>query len=304
MDLLEYEIIVTDFETVRNEYVKTKAAIADSREQVSLPILSTEYHRCVLDEAHRIRNGSAITITAAAINKIRSTYRIAMTGTPFNNEYTDVHGLIEFLRIPPWNNQQLFISSFMKKPNGQRDVKLLDGPRNAILSLTLLSMMVRYVHGDQYCPPDGPPESIFPEIECVPIVSELTPTAGERADQEATRFQWDEDYKEENKDRGSDITPSELFRELIKARLAAIHPELPSARYGEFGIDDAIDDQHWLLVELACKTPSEPPLRHNSSREAFRAMMAASPGRWRSTKTTRAVQSIKEHLGKRTGKIL
>lgn len=121
MHLLEYEIIVTDFETVRNEYVKMKAAIADSREPVSLPIPSTEYHRCILDEAHRIRNGVATTVTAAAVNAIRSTYRIAMTGTPSNNEYTNVRGIIEFLRVPPWNDQRLFISSFIKKPRDRDD---------------------------------------------------------------------------------------------------------------------------------------------------------------------------------------
>lgn len=208
LQLQDSEIIITDYETVRSEFSRWKAWCDDwellrrgkrykrggkegetvriSTERICLPILAGEYHRCVLDEAHRIRNGVAATTTAAAVHAIRATYRIAVTGTPFNNDYTDVRGILEFLRIPPWDNRVFFRSTFMKKLRGARDVKKLDEVRNAILSLTLLAVMVRHVQGDEYCKPNCPPMPIFPKIDCDSKTVTLDPTGEEKEAQMLT----------------------------------------------------------------------------------------------------------------------
>lgn len=90
----------------------------------------------------------------------------------------------------------------------------------------------------------------------------------------------------------------------MKARLAALHPKLQEACYGEFGGDDAINDQLWILDEFIAKPPPKPRHGFKSRREEFRAEMSASPGLWRSSKMTAAVRCVKERLATSNGKML
>ncbi len=54
-----------------------------------------EWHTVVLDEAQAIKNAS--TISSRAARMLKSKYRIAMTGTPIENQSTDLWSLLEFL---------------------------------------------------------------------------------------------------------------------------------------------------------------------------------------------------------------
>lgn len=54
-----------------------------------------EWHTVVLDEAQAIKNAS--TISSRASRALKSTFRIAMTGTPVENQATDLWSLMEFL---------------------------------------------------------------------------------------------------------------------------------------------------------------------------------------------------------------
>jgi SNF2 family DNA or RNA helicase len=54
-----------------------------------------EWHTVVLDEAQAIKNAS--TISSRAARMLKSKFRIAMTGTPIENQSTDLWSLLEFL---------------------------------------------------------------------------------------------------------------------------------------------------------------------------------------------------------------
>ena len=54
-----------------------------------------EWHTVVLDEAQAVKN--ATTLSARCARALRSKYRIAMTGTPVENQATDLWSLMEFL---------------------------------------------------------------------------------------------------------------------------------------------------------------------------------------------------------------
>jgi SNF2 family DNA or RNA helicase len=68
--------------------------------KVQIPLLAIYRRLVVLDEGHRISNPK--TSLARAAQKILAEYRLALTGTPLQNEYTDAQSLMSFLDIAPW----------------------------------------------------------------------------------------------------------------------------------------------------------------------------------------------------------
>lgn len=65
-------------------------------------LFDVEWHRVILDEAHIIKN--KVTKASIAVQRLKSTYRWCLTGTPIQNSITDLFGLIRFLNIRPYNN--------------------------------------------------------------------------------------------------------------------------------------------------------------------------------------------------------
>ena len=66
----------------------------------SVPLMTIEWGRLFLEEAHQARN--AKTDTFKAVQFLKARRRWAITGTPFINDYTDIHSLLKFLRSKPW----------------------------------------------------------------------------------------------------------------------------------------------------------------------------------------------------------
>lgn len=74
-----------------------------------IPLLVMNWGRVVLEEAHHIRN--ADTSQAKATYQLLGAKRIAVTGTPFQNEYSDIRSIFTFLRLMPWaDRSKLFWS--------------------------------------------------------------------------------------------------------------------------------------------------------------------------------------------------
>jgi SNF2 family DNA or RNA helicase len=65
-----------------------------------------DFNVIVLEEGHRIANGESL--TAAAAYGLQGRYRMPLTGTPFQNEYSDVQSLFRFLKIAPWDDTNTF----------------------------------------------------------------------------------------------------------------------------------------------------------------------------------------------------
>jgi SNF2 family DNA or RNA helicase len=63
--------------------------------QKEAALRNREWHVVVLDEAQAIKN--ATTISARASRSLKAAYRVAMTGTPIENQSTDLWSIMEFL---------------------------------------------------------------------------------------------------------------------------------------------------------------------------------------------------------------
>jgi len=86
-----FDVVITTYRTVQT--------LLKSRDILN-PLLSFDWERVILDEAHNIKNPETRVSTACCRLKAKS--RWCVTGTPIQNSLQDVYGLIKFLRHEPW----------------------------------------------------------------------------------------------------------------------------------------------------------------------------------------------------------
>lgn len=117
--LKRYDVVLTTYGTLASELKrkehwdrmrKENAGTYQnlSAEMLRLPILGEDsrFYRVILDEAQCIKNRT--TRAAVACCSIQATYRWCMSGTPMMNNVGELHSLIKFLRIGPYNNLEKF----------------------------------------------------------------------------------------------------------------------------------------------------------------------------------------------------
>ncbi|KAL4877425.1 SNF2 family N-terminal domain-containing protein [Aspergillus karnatakaensis] len=98
-----YDIIITTYETLQSDVNAGRG------------LHTVNWHRVVLDEAHRIRNRSSKCFHAAAT--MRSHFRWCLTGTPIQNSLDDYGSLLSFLRVPIFGDKRGF-DHWIKAPMG------------------------------------------------------------------------------------------------------------------------------------------------------------------------------------------
>ncbi|KAK7959385.1 uncharacterized protein PG986_004239 [Apiospora aurea] len=91
-ELMKYDVVLTTYGTVGQEFRRKRLH--------GLLAPDAMFHRIILDEAHNIKNRKST--ASEAVCKIKATYRICMTGTPFMNNTSEIYSLIRFLRIEPY----------------------------------------------------------------------------------------------------------------------------------------------------------------------------------------------------------
>lgn len=84
-ELLDYDVVVTSYETLRSENNKA-----------SSPMFEVKWHRVVLDEAHTIKNSESL--TADAMFNLSGARRWCLTGTPVQNNIEELQSLFIFIR--------------------------------------------------------------------------------------------------------------------------------------------------------------------------------------------------------------
>ncbi|KAI1105178.1 SNF2 family N-terminal domain-containing protein [Jackrogersella minutella] len=106
-DLMTHDIVITTYDKLRNDHVKKG------------PLLSVNWRRVVLDEAHAIRNFS--TARAKAAFTLQAKSRWMVTGTPIINSPKDFLSALKFLQITGGIEEAAFFIRFVDKPlsNGQ-----------------------------------------------------------------------------------------------------------------------------------------------------------------------------------------
>ena len=96
--LVDLDVIVTTYQTITTEYQK--------RHSTSSILFTVNWHRIILDEAHYIRDRTAI--TSRAVCALEGQRRWALTGTPVQNSITDLASLFQFIRAYPYSNFRTF----------------------------------------------------------------------------------------------------------------------------------------------------------------------------------------------------
>ncbi|KAI1279466.1 hypothetical protein F5Y07DRAFT_387588 [Xylaria sp. FL0933] len=102
--LLSYDIVLTTYGTLAHEWKQ----IYEKRNTQAAVLLASHaiFHRIILDEAHNIKNRNSQ--ASQAVDRLHSTYRLCMTGTPLMNRLEELYPLVRFLRIEPYRHWENF----------------------------------------------------------------------------------------------------------------------------------------------------------------------------------------------------
>ncbi|RYP46642.1 hypothetical protein DL768_007187 [Monosporascus sp. mg162] len=103
-NLLSYDVVLTTYGKIASEY-KTMLKRKSTNGLILLAD-NAMFHRIILDEAHNIKNRRSV--RSLAVCRLKATFRLCMTGTPFMNNTAEIYSLIRFLRISPYNNWERF----------------------------------------------------------------------------------------------------------------------------------------------------------------------------------------------------
>lgn len=119
-----YDVVVTTYPTVLSHSGRVGgSAFAGYR-----------YWRLILDEAHTIKNVK--TKTFQAVCAISAWSRWCLTGTPLHNSINDIQALLNFIKVPPYNDYAVW-----KKKIG---LPLSKGSESAMTKLQLVLSCVMY----------------------------------------------------------------------------------------------------------------------------------------------------------------
>ncbi|KAL8802664.1 MAG: hypothetical protein Q9182_003680 [Xanthomendoza sp. 2 TL-2023] len=122
-ELRVFDVVLTTFGTLSNE-LKRKETIERAKitnpnwtpltRADQLPLLSdgSKWYRVIIDEAQCIKNRG--TKGAIGACELQARTRFAMSGTPMQNNVTELYSLIRFLRIKPYDEFSRFSSDFSK----------------------------------------------------------------------------------------------------------------------------------------------------------------------------------------------
>lgn len=114
--LSTYDVVLTTFGTLANEYTrklkwierKTADPSATQRPSDVLTLIDdkSKWYRIIIDEAQCIKNKS--TKAAGGAASLNALHRWCLSGTPMMNNIGELHALISFLKIPPYNDAEKF----------------------------------------------------------------------------------------------------------------------------------------------------------------------------------------------------
>ncbi|KAJ8605416.1 hypothetical protein MRB53_041457 [Persea americana] len=119
-ELRQFDVVLTTFGTIasemrkRDNYLKRKEidrqATPNATEKCIFIGDDCKWYRVIIDEAQNIKNRE--TQSARGAYHLQAEYRLCMSGTPMMNSVDELHSLIKFLRIRPYNDWNRFRSEF------------------------------------------------------------------------------------------------------------------------------------------------------------------------------------------------
>uniref|UniRef100_F6QQY6 Helicase ATP-binding domain-containing protein n=1 Tax=Ciona intestinalis TaxID=7719 RepID=F6QQY6_CIOIN len=133
--LAEFDVVITTYDVVRRTHPKppkqtglttdTKPVTIDTKsDPLEHALFLIKWRRVILDEAHQIRNFKSQTSMAACALNAHS--RWAMSGTPVQNQESDMYAMIKFLHCSPFDEHKLWKNQVSNNTTrGQQRLKTL-----------------------------------------------------------------------------------------------------------------------------------------------------------------------------------
>ncbi|KAI4911012.1 hypothetical protein J4E90_007269 [Alternaria incomplexa] len=125
-ELAAVDVVITSYETLRSDYEDAMAAAASHEDFFKTPVHARSptmviyWRGQILDEAHEIANDK--TGVNKAVNRVRALMRLPLTGTPFLNDYTDIHSQLSLIKLAPCEDPEFFASHFLLRPGAKQCV--------------------------------------------------------------------------------------------------------------------------------------------------------------------------------------
>ncbi|KAF1954514.1 hypothetical protein CC80DRAFT_448709 [Byssothecium circinans] len=148
-DLRGVNIVLTTYHTLSADWNSQKADIE------TRIMFAVRWKRLILDEAHLIRNVK--TRMARAIYQLEADARWAVTGTPIQNNISDLAALLRFIRAYPYNDLKQFdndISRMWKAGEDEEAVKRLKRLSRCLILRRAKKTIDLPVRRDVKCPVD------------------------------------------------------------------------------------------------------------------------------------------------------
>ncbi|KAL1935309.1 hypothetical protein VTP01DRAFT_4449 [Rhizomucor pusillus] len=115
-----FRVVITTYDRLRAEYRNRQIS------GMAAPLIDMEWFRVVLDESHKVR--SMKTLVTESVLELQARYRWCITGTPLQNDISELHPIFAFLQIniPLKQRQNVdYISTVLKQHMVRRTKKSL-----------------------------------------------------------------------------------------------------------------------------------------------------------------------------------
>ncbi|KAK7942632.1 ATP-dependent helicase C23E6.02 [Apiospora aurea] len=99
-----YDVVLTTYDMLSGELRKKRST--ESSRDLNLLSPDSHFHRVILDEAQLIKD--PCTDRSRAATELKADFRLCLTGTPIMNSIDELYALVQFLRIEPYNDQDVF----------------------------------------------------------------------------------------------------------------------------------------------------------------------------------------------------
>lgn len=247
-DLAKFDVVLTTFGTVGNEYKKKQLWEAQGREG-SPPGLffigeESKWYRVIIDEAQCIKNKD--TQYARGCCSINAEYRLCLSGTPMQNSCDELFSLVRFLQIKPYNEWPEFSKNFSKPLKGKNEFSITAAIRK--LQALMKAILLRRTKSSMI---DGKPILTLPEktIEMVHAVFSPDEQAFYQSLQDKSVLAFNKYLRANTVGRNY----SNILVLLLRLRQACCHPHL--IRDAEMTNNEPVDDRMGQLArELAPDT--------------------------------------------------
>ncbi|GAB7341857.1 hypothetical protein MBLNU457_g0176t1 [Dothideomycetes sp. NU457] len=225
--LSEFDVVLTTFGTLASEMRRREkfdnrrhydpGAVERADEKCIFIDEKSKWYRIIIDEAQNIKNRN--TKAARGAYRLNAKTRFCMTGTPMMNSVDELHSLLQFLRIKPYNDWQRFSNDFSKPIKGRGE----DSRKHAMQKLQVLLKAV-LLRRHKRTKVNGKPILVLPER----VVEETNPefTVEERDFYKAIETQSQIQFNKYVNAGTVGKSYAHILVMLLRLRQACCHPHL------------------------------------------------------------------------------